>query len=288
MAAHALRRPWPPGRPTSPAASLVIVAAVTIVVPGALLAAVTPMVTKLMLTSLAETGTVVGRLSGIATAGAIVGTVVTGFVLISRVPVTGIMVGLGLRAAARSDRRRDRRTPPAAGAPAGPAPARHRRHRRSRPAAATPRRSTTAPRSAAIPAVPAARAGSSCSTGCCTPTSTSTTPTHLQFAYIKALAGVVDASFEPRRAAGRLPPRWRGPDLPALPRRDPARHPQPGLGDRPGCRGGRRRAARPARPGPDLEVRVEDGRTGIRRVADDSRRPGRRRRLRRRQRARGT
>jgi spermidine synthase len=54
------------------------------------------MVTKLRLTSLTETGTVVGKLSGIGTAGAIVGTVVTGFVLISRVPISGIMVGLGI------------------------------------------------------------------------------------------------------------------------------------------------------------------------------------------------
>lgn len=72
-----------------------VVAALAIIVPGALLSAVTPMVTKLRLTSLGETGTVVGQLSGIGTAGAIVGTVVTGFVLISRVPVSGIMVGLG-------------------------------------------------------------------------------------------------------------------------------------------------------------------------------------------------
>ncbi len=71
-------------------------AGLTIVVPGALLSAVTPMVIKLMLTTLSETGTVVGRLSGIGTVGAIFGTVMTGFVLISRVPVTGIMVGLGL------------------------------------------------------------------------------------------------------------------------------------------------------------------------------------------------
>ena len=71
-------------------------AGLTIVIPGALLSAVTPMVIKLMLTTLKETGTVVGRLSGIGTVGAIFGTVVTGFVLISRVPVTGIMLGLGL------------------------------------------------------------------------------------------------------------------------------------------------------------------------------------------------
>ncbi len=64
--------------------------------PGALLSAVTPIVTTLRLSSLAETGTVVGRLSGLGTAGAIAGTVVTGFVLISRVSVSTILVGLGV------------------------------------------------------------------------------------------------------------------------------------------------------------------------------------------------
>lgn len=75
--------------------ALTLVATLAIIVPGTLLAAVTPMVTKLRLTRLDQTGTVVGQLSGIGTAGAIVGTVVTGFVLISRVPISGIMVGLG-------------------------------------------------------------------------------------------------------------------------------------------------------------------------------------------------
>lgn len=75
---------------------LVLALGLSLFVPGALLAAVTPAVTKLRLTSLSQTGTVVGRLSGIGTAGAVFGTVVTGFVLISRVPVTAIMVGLGL------------------------------------------------------------------------------------------------------------------------------------------------------------------------------------------------
>jgi len=80
-----------------PDAGLVVpVAALTILVPGLLLSAVTPMVTKLRLTTLAETGAVVGRLSGVGTAGAIAGTVLTGFVLISRLPVTAIMVGLGV------------------------------------------------------------------------------------------------------------------------------------------------------------------------------------------------
>ncbi|MEU9252095.1 fused MFS/spermidine synthase [Streptomyces sp. NPDC048270] len=76
-------------------AVLLLIASLTILVPGALLSAVTPIVTKLRLTSLAETGTVVGRLSGVGTVGAIVGTVLTGFVLIARLPVSGILIGLG-------------------------------------------------------------------------------------------------------------------------------------------------------------------------------------------------
>ncbi|MEV8597506.1 fused MFS/spermidine synthase [Streptomyces sp. NPDC052012] len=75
---------------------LLLIASLTILVPGALLSAVTPIVTKLRLTSLAETGTVVGRLSGVGTLGAIVGTVLTGFVLVSRLPVSGILIGLGI------------------------------------------------------------------------------------------------------------------------------------------------------------------------------------------------
>ncbi|MBC9733653.1 fused MFS/spermidine synthase [Nocardioides sp. zg-578] len=80
---------------TAGGALLLPAAALTIGVPGALLSAVTPMVTKLALTSLAQTGSVVGRLSGIGTAGSIAGTVLTGFVLVSAVPVSGILVGLG-------------------------------------------------------------------------------------------------------------------------------------------------------------------------------------------------
>ncbi len=75
---------------------LLIAATLSILVPGALLSAVIPVVIKLRLTSLHQTGTVVGRLSGVGTVGAIFGTVVTGFVLISRVPVSGILVGLGV------------------------------------------------------------------------------------------------------------------------------------------------------------------------------------------------
>lgn len=74
---------------------LLPVAAATILVPGALLSAVTPMVTKLRLDHLDRTGTVVGQLSGVGTLGAITGTVLTGFVLISRMPVSAILLGLG-------------------------------------------------------------------------------------------------------------------------------------------------------------------------------------------------
>ncbi len=84
------------GAATGDAGLLLLAAVLTILVPGALLSAVTPVTVKLRLRSLHETGTVVGRLSGIGTVGAIAGTVVTGFVLISRVPVSGILVGLGI------------------------------------------------------------------------------------------------------------------------------------------------------------------------------------------------
>jgi spermidine synthase len=73
-----------------------LVSGLAIMLPAALLSAVTPIVTTLRLTSLEETGTVVGRLSGIGTVGAIAGTVLTGFVLISLVSVSTILVGLGL------------------------------------------------------------------------------------------------------------------------------------------------------------------------------------------------
>jgi spermidine synthase len=87
---------------TGDAGLLLLAATSTILVPGALLSAVTPVTIKLRLTSLHVTGTVVGRLSGIGTVGAIAGTVVTGFVLISRVPVSGILVGLGIGLVATS------------------------------------------------------------------------------------------------------------------------------------------------------------------------------------------
>ncbi|MEX2562326.1 MAG: fused MFS/spermidine synthase, partial [Nitriliruptoraceae bacterium] len=78
--------------------------------PAAVLTAVTPAVIKLRLSSLDETGSVVGRLSAIGTAGAIVGTFTTGFVLVAALPtrpvirilavtliVLGVATGLWMR-----------------------------------------------------------------------------------------------------------------------------------------------------------------------------------------------
>jgi spermidine synthase len=82
------------------AGGVLLLAAIAVVVPAALLSAVPPMVVKLQLASLAETGTVVGRLSGIGTLGAIAATFVTGFLLIAVLPSSVILVGTGVVTAA--------------------------------------------------------------------------------------------------------------------------------------------------------------------------------------------
>ena len=246
---------------------LLLVAGLTIMVPGALLSAVTPMVTKLVLTSLAHTGTVVGRLSGIGTGGAIFGTVVTGFVLVSAVPVTWIMVGLGvlLVVTAAVVELAVRRRPPV------------------------------------VPAVVVLLAGVVglvAPGGCdvetryhCAVVSTDPAreggrllvldglrhsyvdlddPTYLEFDYAKGLAGVVAGSFnegEPLAAyhlgAGGLTfPRYLAATRPGT--RSVVSEIDPGV-----VRVDTERLG--ARTGPDLEVRVEDGRRGIARIETGSR-----------------
>jgi hypothetical protein len=78
------------------AGNVLLLAFVAVGVPAALLSAVPPMVVKLQLGSLAETGSVVGRLSGIGTLGGIVATFATGFVLVAVLPSSVILVGAGL------------------------------------------------------------------------------------------------------------------------------------------------------------------------------------------------
>ena len=78
------------------AAGVVTVTALAFFAPAAVLAAASPIVVKLQLRSLGETGTVVGRLSALGTTGAIVGTFVTGFVLVAALPTRPIIIGVGL------------------------------------------------------------------------------------------------------------------------------------------------------------------------------------------------
>ena len=78
------------------AGNVLLLAAVAVVIPAALLSAVPPMVVALQLGSLRETGTVVGRLSGIGTLGGIAATFGTGFVLVAVLPTSVILVATGL------------------------------------------------------------------------------------------------------------------------------------------------------------------------------------------------
>jgi hypothetical protein len=59
--------------------------------PAAVLSAVTPAVIKIQLADLEETGRVVGRLSALSTAGAIVGTFATGFILVAAFPTRPVI-----------------------------------------------------------------------------------------------------------------------------------------------------------------------------------------------------
>jgi spermidine synthase len=62
---------------------------------AAVLSAVTPTVARLQLRDLHASGTVVGRLSGWATAGALVGTFGTGFLLVPLLPVSSSVLAIG-------------------------------------------------------------------------------------------------------------------------------------------------------------------------------------------------
>lgn len=93
--------------------SIVLASTLGFFAPAALLSAVTPIVVKIRLASLDETGSVVGSYSAIGTAGAIFGTFVTGFILIAAFATRPIVVvvggsltlaGLGLWSAERRKR----------------------------------------------------------------------------------------------------------------------------------------------------------------------------------------
>lgn len=78
------------------AAGILLLTALAVFLPAALLSAVTPLVVKLQLGDLRRTGQVVGRLSSIGTLGGITATLGTGFVLVAALPSSVIMVGLSV------------------------------------------------------------------------------------------------------------------------------------------------------------------------------------------------
>ncbi len=78
------------------ASSVVLAAGAGFLVPAALLSALPPVIVKIRLASLEETGAVVGSYSAIGTAGAIFGTFITGFFLVAAFPTRPIIAVLGL------------------------------------------------------------------------------------------------------------------------------------------------------------------------------------------------
>lgn len=76
-------------------ASIVVLATTAFFAPAAVLSAATPIVAKLRLASLEETGSVVGGLSAAGTAGALAGTFLTGFVLVTTIGTRATLFVVG-------------------------------------------------------------------------------------------------------------------------------------------------------------------------------------------------
>ncbi|HYN29361.1 MAG TPA: fused MFS/spermidine synthase [Dermatophilaceae bacterium] len=248
------------------AAGALLVAMLAILVPGALLSAVPPMVTKLRLTDLAETGTVVGRLSGIGALGAIAGTVLTGFVFLAALPVSSVLVGVGvllvLAGAAVELRVGGRRSavlpvillvPAGLGAAFGPGRCDVETVYHCADVRTDPQRDTG--RLLVLDGLHHSYVDLA-------------DPTHLEFRYVRALASVTDATFPPGRA---LTAYHLGGGGLTFPRHLAA--------TRPGTTSLVSEIDRGVLgldverlglvTGPALEVRVEDARLGLRRVATD-------------------
>lgn len=83
-----------PGMSSSPA-DIVTLTLLAFFIPTGLLSAISPMVAKLRLETLEETGSVIGGLSAAGTVGALVGTFGTGFVLLGLLPIRTIIYGIG-------------------------------------------------------------------------------------------------------------------------------------------------------------------------------------------------
>ncbi len=85
-----------PSFATAEPSSMLILALSSVFLPACALSTVPPAVVKASLADLGETGRVVGRLSGLGTAGALFGTFVTGFLLVAALPTPAILTVLGL------------------------------------------------------------------------------------------------------------------------------------------------------------------------------------------------
>jgi spermidine synthase len=75
---------------------ILLAAGAAFFLPAAVLSAASPTIVKLQLHHLGQTGSVVGRYSAIGTAGAILGSFLTGFVLVAALPTRPIIIALGL------------------------------------------------------------------------------------------------------------------------------------------------------------------------------------------------
>src|SRR5687767_12268691 len=80
---------------TGTADDIIGLAVIGFFLPAAVLSAVSPTVVKLQLRDLEVTGQVVGRLSAVGTAGAILGTFIAGFVLVAAAATTTVIVAVG-------------------------------------------------------------------------------------------------------------------------------------------------------------------------------------------------
>lgn len=82
--------------PPSGALGATMLAVAGLLLPSIVLAAASPLAARGSMVSTAESGSVVGRISAIATVGALVGTFLTGFVLLAVAPVRLILVGAAI------------------------------------------------------------------------------------------------------------------------------------------------------------------------------------------------
>lgn len=175
---------------------VLLLAMITLFLPAALLSAVTPMVIRIELRDLHRTGSVVGRLSAVGTLGALLATFGTGFVLFATVPTSRILLVLGavlacLGAVLLAWERRPRAL--AAGAATAVASV------SLAILAPTPCDVETQYHCASVVADDDRPAGKTLVLDRLRHSYVDTTdPTHLEFAYVRAIVAGIDATFDDR------------------------------------------------------------------------------------------